>query len=224
MKKMFVFALALAAAIGASAQSASDTASGRISIGASTYAGATGIGQSISHADSSAVAATALATSTAPNTATVAGAVSGQVFSTAYNVSSGSGFGSASAGGWSDASVAGQALVSSPTGGVAQGNLSVDGGMTNAVLNGVDSHVVAGTSQDGFANGTYAGTGSVTATNGANGSVVGSTSADGQVAVGAVTFSGGVPAGQSAAYREANTGVVTSVTGNFNDGIVSVTP
>lgn len=234
MKKNFKLAFAAAAllaAFGAAAQSVPSAStyygenSGRISVQANTYAASSGNGGSLSHAETTASAySNGFVAQTAGGIA-MAGNVGGDVKAMAYNTNFGSGSGSANAGGWSDASfVANAALVQST--GFVVGSIAVDGGMGNAVRNGVDAHVNAGSAQDGFAQGTYAGTATLVGTVGQTGiagggsiagTVVGTQTAEGSTTVGAVTFTGGTPANQTAAARAANTGVEVDVQGRFDD-------
>jgi hypothetical protein len=141
-----------------------------------------------------------------------------------YNGSFGNGSGSYRADLWSDASGFGSASLIIPTGWIQVG-ASVDGGMTNAVRNGVDAHVNGGTNTDTFARADYAGTassfGNLTATPTAggwdlHGAVVGASSSDGSAVTGRVTFpAGSIPS--AAGNGQANTGVETVVTGSFDD-------
>lgn len=236
MKKSF-FSAALAMLVGtmltghAFAQSVPQAStyfgenSGRISVQAATYGSVNGNGGSMSHAETQADAHSNGFVSQNAAGVAMGGEVGGSVKAVAYNTVIGSGVGSASAGGWSDASFNANAATVNPTGFV-QGAVGVDGGMGNAVRNGVDAHVIASTAQDGFAQGTFAGTAALVGTVGqvaipgggaVTGAVVGLQTSDGTASAGAVTFTDGAPAGQSAAVRFANTGVEVNVTGNFDD-------
>lgn len=195
--------------------SVSSTAgSGRISTQTSTYAAVNGTGDSISHAATQAGAYTSGSAVAGSGSIGINGAVNGYVDAQAYNVKTGAGTGSASAGGWSDASWTGSALLNIQGVGGVQGVASIDGGMTNAVRNGVDAHVVAGTAQDGYSGGTYAGT--VSLSGNVNG-VASTQTADGEAFAGRITFTGTPPVGEHAAAVSANSGVDTSVSGAFNN-------
>lgn len=110
---------------------------------------------------------------------------------------------------------------------------STDSGMSDPVRNGVDFGVTAGTSQDGFAGASSEGaftiagsstklpiTGGFVLTN----SVSSTQDNQSTASAGAVTFTEGTPAGQSAAARWANGGTVTNATGSFVDSVVSTGP
>lgn len=198
---------------------------GRIHNTVATYASVNGAGGSLSHAEGSAQAVANGSVAQLPGFVSVTGAVSGYNNGVAYNTSFGSGQGSASSLGWSDATVYGNATAVIPTGHVTVNGV-VDGGMIDPVRNGTDLHIVAGTAQDGFVNASYNGgfsvNGSVGSTSIAGGAAVtgnvqDSKYAHGEVAVGGVTFTGGTPAGQSAAARWGNTGVVVETNGSFID-------
>lgn len=198
---------------------------GRINNTVQTYAAVNGNGGSLSRAEG---AAQAIANGTVvqrPGHVEVTGAVSGFNNAMAFNTSFGSGVGSASSVGWSDATVTGHATSVIPTGYVTVAG-TVDGGMQNPVRNGTDVHVSATTAQDGFVNTSYEGgfavTGNVASTpiaGGASltGNVQDTKYAGGEVVAGGVTFSGGTPAGQSAAVRFGNSGVTVNATGSFYD-------
>lgn len=211
MKKTFRLALLSALLVTAGFASAQAQNSGRLSVQSASYSGVTGIGASLSHAEvqSNAFAASNAVANIPTLTGSVSGAATGGVSAVAYNTSIGAGFGSASAGGWADSTV--NLVAKNPN---SEGTLTLDGGMINAVLNGTDAHVVAGTSQDGFANGTYSAQGTLV---GSQTTIVGTSVLDTTANAGAVTFTGGVPVGQSAAYREANSGVTANTTADFSN-------
>jgi hypothetical protein len=211
---------------------------GRISIQSSTYATVNGNGTSFSAAGASADAySTGSVGFTSPIVGnivtqgiTMSGSVGGTTNAYGYNVSTGPGAtGSAVAGGWSDASF--NANANHTVGdNFVSGQLNIDGGMQNNVLNGTDAHVVAGKSQDGFVNTTYAGTGWLVGNMGQNysndnqvGNVTGegngSQTAQGSVQVGGITFTDGTPTGQNAAQRYGNSGVQVNVIGSFDDPV-----
>lgn len=226
-KTLAFLALSLGLAVAASAQSNGYYLenSGRIQQAVTVYASVNGAGGSLSHADGSAQAIANGTVVQLPGSVSVTGDVAGFNKATAYNTAFGAGQGSATSNGWSDATVFGNATSVIPTGYVTVAG-TVDGGMIDPVRNGTDVHVNAGTAQDGFSNANYAGGFAV---NGAvaavavpggyvlAGNVQSSQYADGTVAVGGVTFAGGAPAGQSAAQREGNTGVVANLSGSFDD-------
>lgn len=226
-KTLAFTALALGFAAAASAQSAGYYLenSGRINQAVTVYASVNGAGGSLSHADGSAQAIANGAVVQLPGSVSVTGDVAGFNKATAYNTSMGAGQGSATSNGWSDATTYGNATSVIPTGYVTVAG-SVDGGMVDPVRNGTDVHINAGTAQDGFANASYNGgfavNGNVAATPIAGGwSLVGNVQSaqysEAQVAVGGVTFSGGTPAGQTAADRSGNAGVVVNIDGRFDD-------
>ena len=218
MKKSLIVLALLASAGLASAQVAN---SGRISVQTATYAASGPNGSSASHAEVQAAANASTQAVYVPATTTgyVASNIGGGVTAVAYNTAINGGSGSASAGGWSDATSVVNGANGVP-GQSSQGNLTLDGGMIDPLRNGTDAPVVAGTSQDGFATGTYSAAGTLV---GSPLGVSGTTTQDSAASAGAVTFQGGVPAGQTAAVRYANSGVVTSVTGSFvNTAVVPV--
>lgn len=229
-KSLAFVALALGLVAAASAQSNGYYLenSGRINQAVTVYANVNGAGGSLSHADGSAQAIANGTVAQLPGSVSVTGDVSGYNKATAYNTAFGAGQGSASSNGWSDATVFGNATSVIPTGYVTVAG-TVDGGMQNPVRNGTDVHVNAGTAQDGFSNASYAGgfavNGDVAATPaaggwGLTGNVQSAQYSDATVNVGAVTFTGGAPAGQSAADRSGNAGVVVNISGNFDDPAV----
>ncbi|MFA6608830.1 MAG: hypothetical protein WCT07_02890 [Candidatus Paceibacterota bacterium] len=188
--------------------------SGRVSIQSSTYASVVGAGDSMSSASASAGAASTGTASAGYDGIDISGSLSGYVNAQAYNVSTGKGTGSASAGGWSDAGFMGIATSSVPDMGYVSGVVGIDGGMGNAVLNGVDAHVSAKTNQNGYAGGTYAGEGSLS---GSPAEVDGTQSAYGEAYAGNITFTDGTPVPQTAAARSANSGVQVDVHGSFDN-------
>ena len=227
MKKTLLLVAALAFAGLASAQSNGYYLenSGRINNTVQTYAAVNGQGGSLSRAEGSAQAVANGTVVQRPGHVEVTGAVTGFNNAVAFNTAYGSGVGSASSVGWSDATVTGHATSVIPTGHVTVAG-TVDGGMQNPVRNGTDVHVSATTAQDGFVNTSYQGgfavTGNVGSTPIAGGSsLIGNVQdtkyAGGEVVAGGVTFSGGTPAGQSAAVRFGNTGVTVNATGSFVD-------
>lgn len=230
MKKFILGAIAALALVGiASAQSQGYYLenAGRIQNTLQAYASVQGAGGSLSHAEGSAQAIANGVVAQLPGSVAVVGDVSGFNRAVAYNTSFGAGQGMASSVGWSDATVSGWSTAVIPSGYVSVNGV-VDGGMQNPVRNGTDVHVIAGTAQDGFVNTSYAGgfavTGNVTATPipggwRLTGNVQDTKYADGQVMAGGVTFAGGTPAGQTAADRGGNTGVVVNVNGAFDDPV-----
>ena len=226
MKRFSFLLAALAFAGAASAQSSYYMQNdGRIHNVTETYAAVNGAGGSLSHAEGSAQAVANGTVAVSPGSVAVTGAVSGFNNATAYNTAFGSGVGSASSQGWSDARTFGNASSTLPTGSVSVNGI-VDGGMTNPVRNGTDVHVSATTSQDGFVNAMYNGgfavNGSISQTPIAGGAAVAGQVTDskyshGEVVAGGVTFSGGTPAGQSAAVRWGNSGVTVEANGQFVD-------
>lgn len=199
--------------------------SGRVHNTLQTYAAVNGNGGSLSHAEGTAQAVATGSVVNMPGSVAVTGAVSGYNTATAYNTSFGSGVGSASSQGWSDAQTYGHSTSVLPYGSVTVNGI-VDGGMTNPVRNGTDVFVSATTSQDGFANASYNGgfavVGSISQTPIAGGAAVAGQVTDtkyshGEVVAGGVTFTGGTPAGQSAAVRWGNSGVTVETNGSFID-------
>jgi hypothetical protein len=216
-------ALVLAASV--SAQSYYLENSGRIHNVTQTYAAVNGAGGSLSHAEGSAQAIATGSVVNLPGNVAVTGAVSGFNNVMAFNTAFGSGVGSASSTGWSDATTYGHSTSVLPYGTVTVNGVA-DGGMQNPVRNGTDASVLATTSQDGFVQASYAGgfavQGAIVQTPVAGGATVAgivqdTKYADGQVVAGGVTFSGGTPAGQSAAVRFGNTGVTVEANGSFDD-------
>lgn len=143
----------------------------------------------------------------------------------AFNVSTGAGTGYANSHGWADANVNGYNNFSNPNGYLAMKG-ETDSGMKAPVGHGVDVDVVAGRSQDGYAAGGDSGSfqigGFTQQLPIAGGATVSAGVSDKKESnawseAGAVSFTGGVPAGQSAAYRHANAGNVTEVSGSFYD-------
>ena len=223
--KKFLLSLAFLACGAASAQSYYLQNDGRIHNVTQTYAAVNGNGGSLSHAEGSAQAVANGTVAVTPGNVAVTGAVSGFNNAVAYNTAYGSGVGSASSQGWSDARTFGNASSSIPTGSVSVNGV-VDGGMANPVRNGTDVFVSATTSQDGFVNASYNGGFAVTGQvaqagipGGAavTGSVQDTKYSHGEVVAGGVTFSGGAPAGQSAAVRWGNSGVTVETNGQFID-------
>lgn len=200
---------------------------GRINNTVQTYAAVNGNGGSLSHAEGQAQAIAVGGVVATPGNVAISGDVSGYNKGVAYNTAFGNGVGSASSQGWSDASVTGTASSYIPTGHVTVAG-QVDGGMQNPVRNGTDINIQATTAQDGFVNASYKGgfavVGAVSQTPVAGGatvagSVTDSKYADGEVVAGGVTFTGGTPAGQSAAVRYGNTGVTVNASGHFIDPV-----
>lgn len=226
MKRLTSLLAFLAFAGAASAQSSYYLQNdGRIHNVTQTYAAVNGAGGSLSHAEGSAQAVATGSVAVSPGSVAVTGAVSGFNNATAFNTAYGSGVGSASSQGWSDARTFGNASSTLPTGSVSVNGI-VDGGMTNPVRNGTDVHVSATTAQDGFVNAMYNGgfaiNGSISQTPIAGGASVFGAVQDtkyshGEVVAGGVTFSGGTPAGQSAAVRWGNSGVTVEANGQFID-------
>ena len=218
-RNLSILAAALLATGLASAQSSYSLQNdGRVQNTASTYAAVTGDGTSNSVAKGQTAASSGGSVAVNPIAGGAELAVSGWSATSgsgmAFNVSTGSGNGSAVSQGLSDARTFGDAAFANAHGAIAVGG-STDSGMTDAVRNGVDYKVATGTSQDGFAggssNGSFAAGGWTTQTPIAGGATVSAgvwdTKASQSTAdAGGVTFTDGVPAGQSAAYRSANAG------------------
>ncbi|RZJ26192.1 MAG: hypothetical protein EOO54_03755 [Haliea sp.] len=221
-KRSLVFAALAAAAMLAQAQQSYQlTNQGRIHDAVSAYASVNGQGSSLSHAEGAQQAIANGRVGATPGSVVLSGDLSGFSRATAYNVATGSGVGTAGAGGWSDASLQGYATSKLPTGEVTI-RATADGGMVDAVRNGSDATVLATTRQDGFADGTYragfAADGKITQVGGAITGIVQDTSyAHGEAVAGGVTFSGGTPPGQAAAVRYGNAGAVVNVDGSFID-------
>lgn len=227
MKKLLAAVAAFAVAGVASAQSYYLQNSGRIDNTVQTYAAVNGNGGSLSHAEGQAQAVAVGTVVNTPGNVAVTGDVSGYNKGVAYNTAFGSGVGSASSQGWSDATTYGHSTSVLPYGSVTVSGVA-DGGMQNPVRNGTDINIQATTAQDGFVNASYKGgfavVGTITQThaNGATavaGSVTDTKYADGEVVAGGVTFTGGTPAGQSAAVRYGNTGVTVNASGSFVDPV-----
>lgn len=235
MFNRFSRSLAIAAlavtALAASAQQAptSSTYYGengvRVKIDAANYGVASGIGGYLGHSEAQAGASASGVIAQIPGTFVLKADANGYGNAVAYNTVVGNAAGSTSAGGWSDASLKMNAAAVDPHGYV-QGAAVADGGMYDAVRNGVDFHVSGGTATDGAVKTTYAGgfqvNGNTTQTPIAGGAVIANNVTatqytDGTVNVGAVSFTGGAPAGQTAADRAGNTGFVVNVTADGFD-------
>lgn len=143
----------------------------------------------------------------------------------AFNVSSGNATGYAKSEGWSDANVNGVNTFANQHGSITMAGFT-DSGMAAPVGHGVDVKVEAGRSQDGFAAGADGGSFSIVGQTQqlpvAGGATVAAFVSDtktshSQAEAGAVTFTDGAPAGQSAAFRSANSGNVSQATGSFYD-------
>ncbi len=145
----------------------------------------------------------------------------------AFNVSTGNGTGYANSHGWADANVNGYNNFANQ-----HGTLGIkgetDSGMKLPVGHGVDVDVVAGRSQDGYAaggdSGSFQAGGFTQQLPIAGGATVSAGVSDKKESnawseAGAVSFTGGVPAGQTAAYRHANSGNITEVSGSFFDPV-----
>lgn len=200
---------------------------GRIDNTVQTYAAVNSNGGSMSHAEGQAMAAANGTVATSPGKVSVTGGVAGFNNGVAYNTVFGSGVGSASSQGWSDATTFGNATSVTPHGSITVAG-SADGGMTNPVRNGTDINIQASTAQDGFVNASYNGGFAVngqitTAYSGGGWSVTGivqdSKYGNGEVVAGGVTFAGGTPAGQTAAVRYGNSGVTVNASGSFIDPV-----
>lgn len=145
----------------------------------------------------------------------------------AFNVSNGNATGSASSVGWSDANVNGYNNFSNQHGNIAMNGFT-DSGLASPVGHGVDVKVQAGRSQDGFAAGADGGSFQIVGQTQqlpiAGGATVSAYVADTKTShssaeAGAVNFTDGTPAGQTAAFRSANSGNVSQATGSFFDPI-----
>ena len=230
-RSLLALAAGLALALGASAQQApaASTYYGenatRIKIDANTYGAASGNGGYLGHAEAQAGASASGIVSQTAGAFVLKADASGYGNAVAYNTVVGNAFGSANAGGWSDASLRMNAAAVDAHGYV-QGAGVADGGMYDAVRNGVDFHVNAGTAQDGAVKTDYAGgfqingNTSQTPINGGAAIALNVTATqytDGTVNVGAVNFAGGAPVGQTAASRGGNTGFVVNVTADGFD-------
>lgn len=233
MKKSII-AIALSTMFVAGAALAQQTSyylqnDGRIQNNVSTYAAVNGEGTSNSVANGNAMASSGGTVTANPIAGGMALGLSGWSATTAggmaFNVSTGSGYGSALTQGWTDSRTFGDASFANEHGSISLVG-ATDSGMTNPVRNGVDYIVNAGTSQDGFANGAASGSfnagGSTSQLPVAGGAVISANvwetkESQSSVAAGAVTFTGGVPAGQSAAVRNANAGNDTLVSGQYVD-------
>lgn len=143
----------------------------------------------------------------------------------AFNVSTGNGTGYANSAGWSDANVNGYNNFTNAHGTIAMQGYT-DSGMAAPVGHGVDVKVDAGRNQDGYAagadGGSFAISGYTQQLPVAGGATVSAAVADTKTShasseAGAVTFTDGTPAGQSAAFRHANSGNVTETSASFID-------
>lgn len=222
-------AAALVAALPASAQSYYLENSGRIWNRVETNAVATdnGSANSVAKGSQSSYAAGVVQQNPIAGGAALvlAGEVKTEGSGMAFNVSNGGGTGYASSQGWADANVNGFNNFSNQHGSLTMNGFT-DSGMAAPVGHGVDIDVRAGRSQDGYAAGGDSGKFTVTGYTQQN-PVAGGAAVVAQVSdtkesnawseAGAVTFSDGVPAGQTAAYRHANAGNVTEVNAAFHD-------
>lgn len=228
MKKISILLAGLALAGLASAQTNTLTNEGRIMSSTSVFAAANGAGGSLSHAQT-ATGATANGTIAIPQPGqlTLKGDVAGYSNLSAYNTSFGSGTGSADGRVWSDARVWGDLGTTIPSG---SGVLAIDveAGMRDAVRNGSDVTVRAGTAQDGFANAMYNGGAQASLAISAGpawpgtsvfGNVQSSTYQHSEAVAGGVTFTGGAPANQTAATRFGQSGVQVDTSGSFTDPV-----
>lgn len=234
MKKSLVLAAALAlAAFGAAAQSVDYRLenSGRIYNRVETNAVATdnGTANSVAKGAQSATAVGGVSSNPIAGGATLTlwGAVETVGSGMAFNVSTGSGTGYAKSEGWSDANVNGHNNFSNQHGSLTMNGFT-DSGMASPVGHGVDIKVDAGRSQDGYAagadGGSFAIVGQTQQLPVAGGATVAAYVSDTKTShssaeAGAVTFTDGTPAGQSAAFRHANSGNVSEAHGSFYDPV-----
>lgn len=231
MKKSLIALAVLTVSGFASAQSVNYYLenSGRVNSSAATYATVNGDGTSNSVAQGAAMAQANGTVGSNPinggQKLVLTGASNTTGSAMAFNVSTGNGTGSASSVGWSDAQTYGNNTFTNGHGTITMAG-STDGGMTNNVRNGVDVGVQAGRSQDGYADGTSSGSFDAkgktqqTWSNGVatiNGNVTTDHASQSTADAGGVTFTGGTPAGQSAAQRWANGGTQVNVSGSFDD-------
>lgn len=229
-KSLLILAASLAVAMSASAQTASYLEnSGRIWNRVETNAVVIDNGTSNSVArGAQSASASGVVTSTAipgGQALSLSGAVETVGSGMAFNVSTGNGTGYASSQGWSDANVNGFNNFSNAHGTMQMSGYT-DSGMASPVGHGVDVNVSAGRSQDGFAAGADGGSFSITGWTVqvpvAGGTAVAASISDTKTShasaeAGAVTFTDGTPAGQSAAFRTANSGNVSEASGSFID-------
>lgn len=264
MKNLSIAILLLTSTVAFAQSSYNLQTDGRIQNSTSTYATVSGNGTSNSVAKGDATATAVGTVSTNPIAGGVSAVLTGTSTTTgsamAFNVSTGSGKGTASSVGWSDSRVTGNVTSNvtntttikdlgnngndkpvghasgseTMTGNTSQLSISgsTDSGMTNPVRNGVDFGVVAGTSQDGYAASTSTGTFAISGTTSqlpitggfslANG-LTSTQSSQSTAVAGAVTFSDGTPAGQSAAQRWSNGGTDVNVSGSFVNSVSNTT-
>jgi hypothetical protein len=146
----------------------------------------------------------------------------------AFNVKTGNGTGYGKSDGWSDANVNGYNTFTNEHGSITMAG-KTDSGMEAPVGHGVDIHVNAGPSQDGYAagadGGSFAIVGQTQQLPVAGGATIAAFVSDTKTShasaeAGAVTFTDGTPAGQTAAIRTANSGNVTEASGSFIDPVV----
>lgn len=228
---MIVFAALAACAACAFAQNYHLENSGRIWNRVETNAVATDNGTSNSVAKGSMSAAASGAVQSNPiaggQSLALWGAVQTEGSGMAFNVSTGNGTGYANSNGWADANVNGYNNFSNQHGSLTTSGFT-DSGMASPVGHGVDVSVIAGRSQDGFAaggdSGSFSVAGQTSQTPVAGGAQVSAWVADTKESnswaeAGAVSFTDGTPAGQSAAYRHANSGNVTEAQGAFYDPV-----
>lgn len=224
-KSFALFAALAALAGGAMAQSSGLVNSGHVYSSTQVFASVNGAGTSLSNAVSSTGSTANGAFASHAGNVALSGDVAGYSNLSAYNVATGSGTGTAGGRALSDSGLNGAVYGSIPTGSI---NITgaVDGGMGDRFRNGSDVTVQATTAQDGFVqslyNGGFAATGLLTAstthhTAGVQGNVQGTSYEHSEIAAGGVTFTGGTPAGQSAAVRFGQVGVEVNFSGNFID-------
>lgn len=231
MKKSFVFLTAMLASALTFAQSVDYylANSGRVWNRVETNAVAVDSGTSNNRATSSMSSTASGYVSSVPipggQTLALSGTVATQGSGMAFNVSTGNATGYAMSQGWADAGVTGYNRFANEHGTLALSG-STDSGMVSPVGHGVDVNVSAGRSQDGYAaggdGGSFTISGYTTQVAIPGGAAVAASITDTKESnawaeAGAVTFTGGTPAGQSAAYRTANSGNVTEASGAFLD-------
>ena len=144
-----------------------------------------------------------------------------------FNVRTGNGAGFSNIDGWADANVKGHNSFANQNG-TLEIKGETDSGMKSPVGHGVDVAVHAGSGQDGYAaggdSGSFQAGGFTQQLPIAGGATVSAGVSDKKESnawseAGAVSFTGGVPAGQTAAYRHANSGNITEVSGSFYDPV-----
>lgn len=227
MKKIILGLAALAIGVAASAQSNSLTNEVRVMSTTSAFAAVnTANGTSLSDVKST-TGGTANGNIAAPAAGVISltGDIAGYSTLVGYNVATQGGVGSAAGRVWSDARTYGDLGTAIATGD-GKIKLDVEGGFRNAGLNGSDVSLRAGTSQDGVAQALYNAGGAVSlamssgpagAGVGVLGNISGGSYQHAEAATGAVTFTGGTPAGQSAALRTAQAGVQVDLSGDLFD-------